>query len=155
MKVGFSVIALMLLFFSFAPPGSANTLIVQDVQSGGIIVFEKGGFTARLSGLEVPGLDHRLGLEIWDFTKKAVHGKIVQVFTWTTNNLASGIVRDEDGYPFVQIRFGKNWSQNLNEILLEKGYARVDEDYLPDDLQHYKEIEKEARDQKLGIWQQD
>ncbi len=129
-----------------------NTLVVKDVQAGGIIVFEKNNFTARLTGLDVPGMDHRLGLEIWDFAKRAVHGKKVKVFTWTTDSTASGIVHDDDGYPFVQIQYGKNWSHDLNEILLEKGYARVDEDYLPDFLQRYKEIEIEAQENKVGIW---
>ncbi|MBU0519715.1 hypothetical protein KJ564_12365 [bacterium] len=113
----------------------SNTRVVDDVQPGGVLSF--GEFQARLTGLDVPGLDHRMGLEIWDFIKREIHGKKVQLFTWTTNNQASGIVRDDAGYAFAQIKYGKNWSNNLNELLLQKGYARVDADHLPEDLQHY------------------
>jgi endonuclease YncB( thermonuclease family) len=134
---------------------SGNTLIVQDVLSGGIIVFERNGFTARLTGLDVPDLDHKLGMEIWDFTKREVHGKRVKVFTWTTNNLASGIVHDEEGYPFVVIQYGRDGSKDLNEMLLRKGYARVDHNHLPDHLVHYLDIEKQAQEQKIGIWKTD
>ncbi len=41
---------------------------------------------------------------------------------------------------------------SLNEVLLEKGYARVDKEYLPDELKYYLELEKEAREKGLGIW---
>jgi hypothetical protein len=126
-----SGIALMALTMLILPKaGLGNVLTVDDVRSGGIIVF--GEFTPRLTGLEVPGLDHRLGMEIWDFIKREIHGKRVRVFTWTTNDSASGIMHDGEGYPFVTILYGKNGSQNLNETLLLKGYARVDEKYLPE-----------------------
>ncbi len=153
MKSSFSPIILSFLIFVFALPVYANTLIVDDVKAGGIIVFERNNFTTRLTGLEVPGMDHRLGLEIWDFIKKAVHGKKVKVFTWTTDNTATGIVHDDDGYPFVQIEYGMEGDTNLNELLLRKGYARVAPDYLPDDLEHFKDIEKEAQANQVGIWE--
>ena len=154
MKPFSNVIVMSLLILLLPALVYGNTLLVEDVRSGGIIVFKKNGFTARLTGLDVPGMDHRLGLEIWDFTKRAVHGKRVQVFTYTTDNTAAGIIHDEVGHAFVQIRFGKDFSRNLNEILLEKGFARIDEDYLPDHLLHYKDIEKEAQAKKTGIWKE-
>ncbi len=151
MKVCIKLLVLPLLLFAFTAPGYGNTRVVDDVQSGGIIVLGND-FSARLTGLEVPGMDHRMGLEIWDFIKRAVHGKTVQVFTWTTDNTAGSIVHDDDGYPFVEIQYGVDFTNNLNELLLRKGYARIDEHYLPDHLQHYKDIEKEARTNKAGIW---
>jgi len=36
---------------------------------------------------------------------------------------------------------------------LQKGYARVEEEYLPEDLKHYLDLEKEAREKGLGIWE--
>jgi len=134
----------------------SNTNVVDDVLPGGILVF--GDFQARLTGLDVPGLDHKLGMEIWDFTKRAVHGKTVKMATWTTNNMASGIVRDDDGYAFVNIEYGnvgheKGASISLNEQLLKKGYAQVDEEHLPDFCQHYKDLEQQAKEAGLGIWE--
>ena len=152
---GIAFIALALLALSTA--GQANVLQVDDVRAGGIIVFEKNGFTARLTGLVVPGLEHRLGLEIWDFIKREIHGQRVRVFTWTTNNTAAGIVYDEAGFPFVTIEYGaigheKGTVKNLNEILLQKGYARVDEKQLPEDRQHYHDLQKQAQASQVGIW---
>jgi hypothetical protein len=38
-------------------------------------------------------------------------GKTVKFFTWTTDNTATGIVRDENGHPFVKIEYWKGESQ--------------------------------------------
>jgi len=65
---------------------------------------------------------------------------------------SAGIVHEEKGYPFVQIYYGERASVSFNEVLLKKGYARVDPKYLPDDLKHYLDLEKEAREKGLGIW---
>jgi hypothetical protein len=35
---------------------------------------------------------------------------------------------------------------------MKKGYDRVDPEYLPEDLKHYLDLEKEACDKGLGIW---
>jgi endonuclease YncB( thermonuclease family) len=40
---------------------------------------------------------------------------------------------------------------DFNALMLEKGLARVDEKYLPDHLQHYRELEKTAQENKIGI----
>jgi endonuclease YncB( thermonuclease family) len=76
----------------------------------------------------------------------------VKLFTWTTDNTAAGIVHDEEGHAFVQIFYGKNNAVSFNEVLLKKGYARVDPKYLPDDLGYYVDLEKEARTKGLGLW---
>ena len=125
--------------------------MVKKVHRGDLVEFE-GGFTARFTGLKAPALNEFLGSEVYDFTRREIEGKLVAVFTYTTNNLASGIVYDEEGYPLVQIKYGKNLIISINELLLRKGYARVDEKYLPADLEYFKNLEKEAQDYKLGIW---
>jgi endonuclease YncB( thermonuclease family) len=48
----------------------------------------------------------------------------------------------------------KDESVSFNEILLKKGYARVDREYLPDNLKHYLDLEKEAQEKGLGIWKE-
>ena len=78
----------------------------------------------------------------------------MKILTWTKNNTKAGIVNDEKGYPFVEIVYGKDWSLNFNEVLLKKGYARVDHKYLPEHLKHYIDLEKKAREKGLGIWKE-
>jgi len=129
----------------------ANTLVVREIRSGGVIVFSDS-FQPRLTGLVVPGVDHRLGLAIRNFIKESIGGQRVSVFTWTTDNTAAGIVHDEDGRPFVQIVYGTECDLKLNEILLKKGYAQVDKEFLPEDCHHFIEIEMSAQAKRLGIW---
>ena len=129
----------------------ANNLTVTKVLSGDVVQF--GDFTARLTGIKALPTEHNLGLGVYNYTKSELEGKIVKVFTWTTDNTAAGIVRDEEGRAFVQIYFGKDMDRSFNEHLLEMGYAEVDEKYIPDDLkERYLEIQKKARAKCIGIW---
>jgi endonuclease YncB( thermonuclease family) len=130
---------------------TANTLVIEKVHSGDIVEF-RGGFTARLTGIRSPGLEDSLGQIVYQYTKNQLAGKLVTVFTYTLDNSAAGIVKDDDGYPFVQIEYGDKERVEFNIILLQKGYARIDEKYLPPFLEHYKKLEEEARVNKLGIW---
>jgi endonuclease YncB( thermonuclease family) len=93
----------------------------------------------------------KLGAAILEFTKRELEGKLVKVFTWTTDNTAAGIVY-ENGNAFVQICYGGDHSVSFNELMLRKGYARVDTTWLPEDLQYYRTLEQEAREKRLGIW---
>jgi len=129
-----------------------NTRVIEEVLGGDIVRIGET-FVARLTGLEAPPRNEILGYRIYDFTKRELEGKLVKIFTWTTDNTASGIVYDENGYPFVQIYYGKGLSVSFNEVLLRKGYAKVDRKHLPDDLEHYVELENEARENGLGIWE--
>jgi len=138
---------------------AANTGVVKKVLSGDIVQFGDT-FIARLTGLRAPGLGEPLGREVYEFTLKELEGKLVKLATWTTDNTAAGIVHDEQGFPFVLIHYGqfsrdKGFEACFNEVLLKKGYARVDPKYLPDDLKHYLDLEKEAREKGLGIWKKD
>jgi len=135
----------------FAIQAAGNTGIVRKVHSGDLVQFGDS-FIARLTGIKAPPRNESLGYEIYDFTKKELEGQTVKLFTWTMDNTAAGIVHDDAGYPFVQIFYGKGASVSFNEVMLNKGYARVDPKYLPDDLKHYLDLEKEAREKGLGIW---
>jgi len=79
----------------------------------------------------------------------------VKIFTWTTDNTAAGIVHDENGYPFVEIEYWKGEYLSFNELLLKKGYARVDQKYLLENLKHYINIEREAREKGLRTWEKE
>ncbi len=129
----------------------SNTRTVDEVL-GGDLVRIGDSFIARLTGITVPPRNEIMGYKIYDFTKRELEGKVVKLFTWTTDNTAAGIVRDKNDRAFVQIYYGKGMETSINELLLKKGYARVDREYLPDDLEYYLELEKEARGKGLGIW---
>ena len=130
---------------------AANTGLVKKVLGGDLVQFGET-FVARLTGIRAPGPDEPLGREVCDFTKKELEGKIVVLITWTLDNTAAGIVYDEDGRPRVQIFYGNGFAMSFNEVMLKKGYARVDPKYLPADLKHYLDLEREAKEKGLGIW---
>jgi endonuclease YncB( thermonuclease family) len=135
---------------------AANTGVIKKVLSGDIVQFGDD-FIARLTGLRAPRLGEPLGREVYEFTLKELEGKLVQLATWTTDDTAAGIVYDEQNFPFVLIHYGsfsrdKGFEACFNEVLLKKGYARVDPKYLPVDLEHYLDLEREAREKGLGIW---
>lgn len=144
-------VAAAFLVVCISGPVLGNTGTVSEVLSGDVVRIGDS-FIARLTGIKVPPRNEAMGYKIYDFTKREIEGKKVKLFTWTTDNTAAGIVRDGDGHAFVQIYYGKGMGTSFNELLLKKGYARVDEDFLPDNLKHYLELEKEAREKGLGIW---
>jgi endonuclease YncB( thermonuclease family) len=134
-----------------AVSAAGHTGIIKKVLSGDLVQIGDT-FVARLTGIAAPSREEGIGHEIYDFTKRELEGRTVAIFTWTADNTAAGIVHDEKGYPFVQVFYGEGASVSFNEVLLKKGYARVDTKYLPDSLKHYIDLEKEAREKGLGIW---
>jgi len=151
------LILLVALLSMPAGQAAANTLVVAEVHAGDLVEFE-GGFTVHLTGIEVPGCSTEIGRKAFDYTKGLLEGKLVAVFTWTTDNTAAGIVRGEDGLAFAKIMYSvgllndKGVSADIAAELLEHGFAKVNSDRLPEDFGHYREIERRARDQKVGIW---
>ena len=132
------IVAVLLLVVCAAGPVQGNTGTVDEVLSGDLVRIGDS-FIARLAGIKAPPRNEVMGYQI-------------KLFTWTTDNTAAGIVYDEEDHAFVQIYYSKGMETSLNEVLLEKGYARVDKEYLPDELKYYLELEKEAREKGLGIW---
>jgi CubicO group peptidase (beta-lactamase class C family)/predicted RecA/RadA family phage recombinase len=147
-KSGLLAVAMVL---TIAIAAAGNIGLVKKVLSGDLVQIGDT-FVARLTGIKAPQRSEVLGQEIYDFTKRELEGQTVKLVTWTTDNTAAGIVHDDKGYPLVQIFYGKGAAVNFNEVMLKKGYARVDLKYLPDDLKHYIGLEKEAREKGLGIW---
>jgi endonuclease YncB( thermonuclease family) len=145
-------ISVVLLILALPISALSNTGVVKKVLSGDRVQIGDT-FIARLTGITVPPRDETFGYKIYDFTKRELEGKTVKLFTWTTDNTAAGIVHDKNGYPFVEIEYWKGESLSFNEVLLKKGYARVDQKYLPENLNHYLDLEKEAREKGLGIWE--
>jgi len=145
------LITLVALLSTLPSPAAANTLVVTAVHAGDLVEFE-GGFTVHLTGVVVPGRTTQIGWEAFDFTKRRLEGKRVAVFTWTTDNAAAGIVLGEDGLAYAKISYGKDLSIDIAAELLERGYARVDPGHLPEGYDHYREIERRAKEKELGIW---
>ncbi len=130
---------------------AANTRVVARVEAGDLIEIE-GGWITRLTGISVPPPSDPIGWQAYDFTKRRLEGQTVAMFTWTRDNTAATIVRDDEGYPFARIQFGKGFAMDIAALLLERGLARVDADHLPAFCEHYLEIERVARENGVGIW---
>ena len=150
----FRLIFVILFVLSVSITVMGNTGVIKKVLSGDLIQIGDS-FVARFTGIAAPPRNEVLGYKIYDFTKRQLEGQTVKIFTWTTDNTREGIVYDEKGNAFVQIYYGKGLSVSFNEVLLKKGYARVDHEYLPEDLKHYLELEKEAQEKGLGIWKKE
>lgn len=145
------LLTLVALLSITSSPEAANTLIVAEVHAGDLVEFE-GGFKVHLTGIVVPGCTTQIGWKPFDFTKRRLEGKQVAVHTWTTDNTAAGVVFGEDGLALAKISYGRALSIDLAMELLERGFARTNSDRLPEGYDHYLEIERQAKDQKLGIW---
>ena len=146
------VTTLIVLLMTITVRAGGNTGTVTEVLEGDLVRFGDS-FVVHFTGITAPSRDEPLGEEIFEFTKRELEGKLVKLFTWTTDNTAAGIVRDEEGRAFVQIHYGEDLSLSFNEVLLEKGFARADEKHLPDDLkERYLELERKAMEKGLGIW---
>jgi len=143
---------MMLLLLTIPVSVLGNTRVITKVLDSDLVQIGDS-FVARLTGIAAPPKNEVIGYKIYDFTKRELEGKLVKIFTWTTDNTAAGIIRDEDGHAFVHIYYGKGLATSFNEVLLKKGFARVDETRLPEDLKHYLDLEKKAREQDLGIWE--
>ncbi|MFO7660504.1 MAG: thermonuclease family protein [Candidatus Cloacimonadaceae bacterium] len=138
---------------------NANILTVGEVYSGDRFEI-KGWEKVGLTGIKAPKLNEPMGKEAFEFTKKELEGKLVEINTYTTDNTAVGIVRDKEGLARVVVRYGdighekkaRPQSVDFNALMLIKGLARVDEAFLPEHLQYYKDLEAIARQEKVGIW---
>ena len=146
-----TLITLLAFISIVAAPASANTLVVAKVHGGDLVEFQ-GGFTIHLTGIVVPNRNTQIGWEAYDFSKRRLEGKRVAVFTWTTDNTATGIEFGEDELPFAKISYGKDRKIDIAAELLKHGYAKVNPDHLPEGYEHYQEIERRAKAQMMGVW---
>ena len=146
-----SVVTVTVVSLLVCVVAAANTRLIVRVHAGDLIEIE-GGWTTRLTGISVPPPNDPIGWQAYDFTKRRLEGQTVAMFTWTRDNTAATIVRDEEGRPFARIQFGKGFVTDIAVLLLQRGLARVDMQHLPDDCRHYFEIEQAAREEGVEIW---
>jgi endonuclease YncB( thermonuclease family) len=134
-----------------ATVGAGNTRTIARVHPGCVLELE-GGWQTHLTGIQVATADTDLGRQALAFCAAAVEGRMVRMFTLTTNDRASGIVYGDDGLAFAEILYGDDLDRDLAAELLRRGLARVDGPRLPDDLPHYRDIEQQARTRGVGVW---
>lgn len=156
-------VSIILTVFVLPPVILANTAAIEKVISGDRVQI-KGWEIVRLTGIIAPAPDEPFGQEALAFTKSELEGKLVVIATYSIDNTAAGIVRDPEGLCMVHIEYGSDVTGkgkksggisetvDFNALLLEKGLARIDEEYLPEFLEFYREIEAKAKEQKTGIW---
>lgn len=141
--------AVLVVVATVSPAG--HTLEVTAVERGDLLVLG-GSWTTRLVGVRAPAPDERCGREALAFTRGAVEGEVVGVFTLTRDNTAATIVHDPDGSPLAEIMYGADEQVDLAAELLRRGLARVDDAFLPEHLAHYRDIERGAIQSGLGVW---
>lgn len=130
---------------------AGHTLEVTAVTRGDVLVLGES-WTTRLVGIRAPAPDERCGPEALAFTRDAVGGAVVAVFTLTRDNTAATVVRDPENLPLAEIRYGANEDVDLAAELLRRGLARVDGEFLPEQLDYYRDLEREARRSGVGVW---
>lgn len=130
----------------------ANTQTVSVVHPGCIIEFG-GGWKTHLGGVVVEPGTTPIGHQAYDFCKRRLEGRVVMFFTWTTDNTAAGIVYGDDGLAFAKVIYDRTFDSDIAVELLERGLATVDRQHLPDGCEHYLQIEEEARQRQVGIWE--
>ena len=129
-----------------------NTLTITKVLSGDQFELEDGQ-KVDFVGIDAPDEGEYLYLEVYDFVKRQLEGKLVACRSFKQRDVeGKDAYSDEDGYLHMQIEYQEDFQTDFNALLLEKGYARIDENDLPEELTHYREIEQQARENKLGIW---
>ncbi|MBZ0263532.1 thermonuclease family protein [bacterium] len=142
--VGFIVV------FITTIPTFANINKVDEVLAADKIRF--GEWTTMITGIRVPAVDLKWGKEAKKLATQMLAGKSVKMFTLTTDGMTSGIVRNAQGYPCATLLCGEKMDLDYAVLLLERGLARVDEKTLQKDQENYREVEKIAREKKVGIW---
>lgn len=158
------IIALLSLFIQELWGNTLTTGKVAQVKDGDTVVIEplEGGhfFTCRLYGIDAPEIAHHskpgqpYGEEAKTELKRLVLGQVVYVETTgvKTYNREVCILRikiTQPTYPPL------SYDININLEMVRRGYAWAYKKYLKRPyISEYIEAEKEAREKRLGLWQQ-
>jgi endonuclease YncB( thermonuclease family) len=138
------------LLLALTTTSFANQRTIAKVHAGNLVELE-GGWQSWLVGITTPALDTPAGQKALEFTRSQVLGKRVTFSTWTTDNTAAGIVKDESGIAYCTVEFGTP-RVDIGAMLIEKGLATVDKEHLPDYAMHYVGLQKKAMAEQVGIW---
>jgi endonuclease YncB( thermonuclease family) len=153
MKNIYGIILVVTLLSMILCTGSlARTLVISKVINGEEFELE-GGEKAVLVGVDAPDSGEYLYQEVTEFVTQELEGKKVACRSFQQRDLdGKDAYYDDKGYLHMQIECGKDYQTDFNALMLEKGYARVNETDLPMELEHYRKLERQAREGEVGIW---
>jgi len=126
----------------------AQTHLVKRVINGDTIQLSNGE-RIRLIGVDTPETKHPkkpveyFGKEASAFTKKTVEGKVVTLkYGWQS--------KDKHGYTlaYVYLKDGTF----INAEIIKQGYGHAYTRFLFKHIEEFKQYEKEARENKRGLW---
>ena len=136
----------IILFWFTAVPALAWTGKVVDVRDGDVLKVshpEKGVLTIMLYGIDAPDERQPFFKEAKEFLTDKVEGQVVTVQEFVTGQKLVTAVIFHGGV-------------NINEQVLQAGYCWVYKKYCDQDFfSDWRTYEKQARDQKLGLWQEE
>lgn len=142
-KTAVLISCIITLWFS-AVPALAWTGKVVDIREGDVLKVshpEKGVITMMLYGIDAPEKKQPFFKQAKEFLTDKVEGQVVNVLEFVTEQKVVTAIIVHDGV-------------NINEQVLQAGYGWVYKKYCHQDFcSDWLTYEKQARDQKLGLWQ--
>ena len=141
----------------------AETYLCTRVVDGDTIVVEKIG-KIRLIGVDTPETKHPrkpveyFGKEASNFTKKMVEGKRVRIeYDWQKKDkyrrtLAYVYIMTNDVRDMPEFKNRASIELMLNAELIKQGYGHAYTKYPFKYLEQFRKYEKEARENKRGLW---
>jgi micrococcal nuclease len=139
------------IFLAGAPPLSAWEGKVSGVTDGTYITVQHDGKGERVSlyGVDCPGTRQDFGQKAKEFTSERVLRKIVEVEPVAIDR--KGKTKDQYGRTLALVY--TDGRRCLNEDLIRSGYAWVyNQTCTKPECKGWKELEKQAKRQKLGLW---
>lgn len=138
------LISCITTLLSSAVPALAWTGKVVDIRDGDVLKVshpDKGVVTIMLYGIDAPDNRQPFFKQAKEFLTDKVEGQVVNVLEFVTEQKAVTAIIVHDGV-------------NINEQILQAGYGWVYKNYCKQDFcSDWLNYEKQARDQKLGLWQ--
>jgi endonuclease YncB( thermonuclease family) len=134
----------IIMYWFTTVPALAWTGKVLDVRDGDFLKVahpEKGVLGIMLYGIDAPDKGQPFFKQAKEFLQDTVEGKVVTVQEFVTEQKVFTAVIVHDGV-------------NINEQSLQEGYGWVYKKYCDQDFcAAWQTYEKQAREQKLGLWQ--
>jgi micrococcal nuclease len=161
-KVPFLAVSyLLLLFFPLLfveGPQEANAeyRVVKQVVDGDTLILENGE-RVRLIGVDTPETKHPqkpvqyLGHEATTFTRNMVEGKRV----WVEYDQANAHVGHRDKYGRTLAYVFREDGKFVNGEIISEGYGHAYTQYPFKYLNEFRALERQAREQKRGLWNAD
>jgi endonuclease YncB( thermonuclease family) len=118
----------------------ARVIGIKDGDTIEVLTADKKTVTVRLNGIDAPEKDQAYSQKSRENLSRLIYRKQVRVYTYG---------RDRYGRLIADIYLG---SENVNYIQVSDGFAWHYWKYSND--QYLAQLEKQARERKLGLWQE-